>query len=138
MFHYNTFEIKEKKITPILRSIIISCYCQETCGPLTLFKLINNITNKITHIPCACERCIFNNLNKFLTQKLKNFVIFLGYESTKRLGTNRPKVGTKRLSLGTKRLGTKRPWVRNDWRNDSGMTAPESKFQSLMSRNDPN
>ena len=28
---------------------------------------------------------------------------------------NRPKVGTKRLSLGTKRLGTKRPWVRNDW-----------------------
>ena len=31
------------------------------------------------------------------------------------LGTNRPKVGTKRLNLGTKRLGTKRPWVRNDW-----------------------
>ena len=88
-----------------MRSIIISCYCQETCGPLTLFKLINNITNKITHIPCACERCIFNHLNKFLTQKLQKLCHNL-------LGTNRPegKVGTKRLCLGTKR-----PWVRNDW-----------------------
>ena len=40
---------------------------------------------------------------------IKHFVSqFLGYESTRGLGTNRPKVGTKRLSLGTKRLGTKR------------------------------
>ena len=39
----------------------------------------------------------------------------VGYESTRGLGTNRPKVGTKHLSLGTERLGKKRPWVRNDW-----------------------
>ena len=37
---------------------------------------------------------------------IKHFVSqFLGYESTRGLGTNRPKVGTKRLSLGTKTSG---------------------------------
>ena len=39
----------------------------------------------------------------------------VGYESSRGLGTNWSKVGTKRLSLGTNHLGTKDPWVRNDW-----------------------
>ena len=82
-FLFNTVENKKGKVTPTLRAILIGCCCQETCRPLTLFKLINNITKKITHIPCACERCIFNHLNKLLTQKLQ----ILCHNS---LGTNRP------------------------------------------------
>ena len=39
----------------------------------------------------------------------------VGYESSRGLGTNWSKVGTKRLSLGTNHLGTKDPWVRNNW-----------------------
>ena len=35
-------------------------------------------------------------------------MLFVGYESSRGLGT-------ECLSLGTNRLGTKDPWVRNDW-----------------------
>ena len=74
----------------MLRSIIISSYCQETRGPLTLFKLINNIANKITHVPCACEHCILIVLTSFSLKYSTNFVIIswvpidqrVGYEPT--------------------------------------------------------
>ena len=74
-------------------------------GPLTLFKLINNVANKIIHIPCACERCIFNHLNKFLTQKLQNLCHNF-------LGTNRPE-GWVWTDL--KWVRNVLAWVRNVW-----------------------
>ena len=39
---------------------------------------------------------------------------FVGYESSRGLGTNWSKVGAKRLSLGKNRLSTKAPGGRND------------------------
>ena len=78
-----------------MRSIIISCYCQETCGPLTLFKLI--ISKKKDHTYTLRMRALhLNRFNKFLTQKLQKLCHNF-------LGTNRPEGWVR----------TDRKWVRN-------------------------
>ena len=68
----------------------------EAFGPLTLFKSINNITNKITHHTLRMRALHLNRFNKFLTQKLQKLCHNF-------LGTNRPKGWAR----------TDRKWVRN-------------------------